>query len=262
MSLINCSRNRCPGLAETPQTAGASTPVVALQDVVFAYPGAARPALSVARFVIHPGEKVFLRGPSGTGKTTLLGIVAGIHTPQRGRVSVLGQDLTKMPHSARDGFRGRHIGYIFQMFNLIPYLNVWDNVLIQCDLLGRRTSERLGRAEALLEHLGLADERWRAVTELSVGQQQRVAAARALVLQPELVIADEPTSALDTELRAAFLEALFDLCSENRSALLFVSHDPALHEHFDTVIELSAINSAASVARPQSRPGVSGVPDP
>jgi putative ABC transport system ATP-binding protein len=218
--------------------------VVDLQDVSFKYPGARRPALVVSSFAMSNGEKIFLRGPSGTGKTTMLGIVAGLHRPQKGRVKILGQDLAQMSHSARDGFRGKHIGYIFQMFNLIPYLNVLDNVLVQSDLFSRRTPELIRRAEAMLERLGLAGERGRSVTELSVGQQQRVAAARALVTHPELVIADEPTSALDTDLRASFLEVLFQLCAEEKSALLFVSHDATLQAHFDRVVELASINSA------------------
>jgi putative ABC transport system ATP-binding protein len=218
--------------------------VVGLTDVSFTYPGARNPALIIDDFSVHAGERVFLRGPSGMGKTTLLGVVAGIHRPQRGVVKILGEDLAQMSHSARDTFRGLHIGYIFQMFNLIPYLNVWDNVLIQCDLFGKRDQEHIARAGTLLEKLGLSALRKRSVTELSVGQQQRVAAARALVSHPALVIADEPTSALDFELRSAFLDALFKLCADEKTALLFVSHDPSLHSYFDTVVELAAINRA------------------
>lgn len=231
--------------------------VVELSAVSFTYPRATRPALLVESFAMAKGERVFLMGPSGMGKTTLLGVIAGVNVPQRGEVKVLGQDLRLMSSSARDAFRGKNIGYIFQLFNLIPYLNVIENVLIQQDLFGLRSPALMRRAEFLLDHLGLLTERETPVTELSVGQQQRVAAARALVGQPALVIADEPTSALDVQMRGAFLDALFSLCREENSALLFVSHDPGLQSHFDRVVSLPDLNRALQ-QQTASRSGTTG----
>jgi putative ABC transport system ATP-binding protein len=218
--------------------------VVELRDVSFTYPRALKPALLVEEFSMNSGERVFLMGPSGMGKTTLLGIIAGVNVPQKGEVKVMGSDLRMLAPSARDTFRGKNIGYIFQLFNLIPYLNVFDNVLIQSDLFSTRSPELCKRAEFLLDHLGLHSEMHKPVTELSVGQQQRVAAARALVGKPAVVIADEPTSALDVQMRGAFLDALFSLCNEEKSALLFVSHDPGLQNHFDRVVLLQDLNRA------------------
>ena len=221
---------------------------VAIQDLVFGYhPG--REVLRLADLTIATGERVFLHGPSGSGKTTLLGLTAGVLNPTSGRVSILGQDLATLHPSRRDAFRGSHIGYLFQLFNLIPYLSVLDNISLPCRLhavrrgrIGQATID--GEARRLAERLELGAFIDTAVTELSVGQQQRVAAARALIGAPELVIADEPTSALDTDLRDRFLELLFECCAEAKATLLFVSHDLALGARFDRVLSLPTLNTA------------------
>jgi putative ABC transport system ATP-binding protein len=221
---------------------------VALEDLVFGYrPG--REVLRIAALSIAAGERVFLHGPSGSGKTTLLGLTAGVLAPQQGRVKILGQDLAQLPPSRRDAYRGSHIGYLFQLFNLIPYLSVLENIALPCRLHAVRR-ERLGstsiehEARRLAERLELGAFIDTAVTELSVGQQQRVAAARALIGRPELVIADEPTSALDTDLRDRFLELLFECCNEAGATLLFVSHDLSLGARFDRVLSLPTMNTA------------------
>ena len=204
-------------------------------------------ALSVAR-----GERVFLRGPSGSGKSTLLSLVAGVVTAREGTVRVLGRDLGALGGAERDRFRADHIGFIFQMFNLIPYLSVVENVALSCGFSQRRKARAGGDIDAeavrLLEHLdmGGANLLHRQVTDLSVGQQQRVAAARALIGAPELVIADEPTSALDADLREAFIDLLFRECERERSALIFVSHDASLAPLFDRTLEFSRINATAT----------------
>ena len=222
--------------------------VVELAQTRFSWPGAgasvvALPALSVTR-----GERVFLRGPSGSGKSTLLNLLAGVLPAPSGSLRVLGQDLSRMPGAARDRFRANHVGVIFQMFNLIPYLSVLENVCLPCGFSARRR-ERAGRAgggpqaeaRRLLGELDLGGSGLleRPVTELSVGQQQRVAAARALLGSPELVIADEPTSALDAERRAAFLDVLFRQCEREQAALIFASHDASLAASFDRTLELA-----------------------
>jgi len=199
-------------------------------------------------------EKVFLFGPSGSGKSTLLSLIGGILRPQAGRVSVLGQSLSSKG-AARDRFRADHIGFIFQQFNLVPYLSVDDNVCLPCRYSARRfqrASDSDGspaRAAArLLEALGIGERhRARRSTDLSVGQQQRVAVARALIGRPELVIADEPTSALDTNLRREFIDLLLSECERSASSVMFVSHDASLARHFDRAIDLETVNAAAGV---------------
>lgn len=221
---------------------------VAIQDLVFGYhPG--REVLRLADLTIATGERVFLHGPSGSGKTTLLGLTAGVLNPTSGRVSILGQDLAGLHPSHRDAFRGSHIGYLFQLFNLIPYLSVLENIALPCRLHALRRERLRGapieqEARRLAERLELGAFIDTAVTELSVGQQQRVAAARALIGAPELVIADEPTSALDTDLRDRFLELLFECCAEAKATLLFVSHDLSLGARFDRVLSLPTLNTA------------------
>jgi putative ABC transport system ATP-binding protein len=224
---------------------------VAIDDLRYAWPG--QPTLiDIPHLRIGPGERVFLQGPSGSGKSTLLGLLGGVLLPQSGRLAVLGSDLSAMRAGARDRFRADHIGFIFQQFNLLPYLGLVENVTLGCRF-SRRRRQRLGanvtaEAERLLQALGLDLRRLRnhAVTKLSVGQQQRVAAARALIGAPELVIADEPTSALDANARTAFIELLFGECGRAGSTLVFVSHDPALAPLFPRSLCLAEINRAGN----------------
>lgn len=224
---------------------------IELRDLQFAYAGA-RPMLAIKEFVLGRGEHVFLHGPSGSGKTTLLGLLAGILQPRSGRISILGQDIATMRPALRDQLRGAHMGYIFQMFNLIPYLNVRQNITLPLSLSQRRAARAMApQAEtlnSLAEALHLQDLLDQKVTELSVGQQQRVAAARALIGAPEIIIADEPTSALDSDRRAAFLSTMFKVAERSQSSILFVSHDHGLKSLFQRSLSLREINSAASLA--------------
>jgi putative ABC transport system ATP-binding protein len=222
--------------------------LVELSDVRFRWPRAQEDGLRVQRFAIARGEHVFVRGPSGSGKSTLLSLIAGILVASAGKVRFMGQDWAAMSGAKRDGFRADHIGYVFQQFNLLPYLSVLDNATLGCRF-SRLRAERAGdaRREAgrLLERAGLPASLWsRKATELSVGQQQRVAAVRALLGRPELVIADEPTSALDEELRDTFMRVLVEDCTEAGSALVFVSHDPRLAAGFGRVVEVAALELA------------------
>jgi putative ABC transport system ATP-binding protein len=231
--------------------------VVELSEVRFSWQPGGEPVVDIDALRIAPGERVFLRGPSGSGKSTLLSLLAGVITPQQGSIKVLGQDIGTLGGPARDRFRADHVGFIFQMFNLIPYLTVVENVRLPCGFSDRRraNAQRGGgsvEAEALrlLEHLDMARNGLleRPVTELSVGQQQRVAAARALIGAPELIIADEPTSSLDADRRAAFLDLLFQECAREQAALIFVSHDASLAGRFDRAIEFAEINRVPAAA--------------
>ena len=198
---------------------------------------------------------MFLHGPSGSGKSTLLGLLAGVLLPGGGQVRLLGTDWAALSGARRDAFRADHVGYIFQQFNLLPYLSVLDNVLLPCRfsaLRRQRADAAAGTARAsaaaLLERVGLGAPLWtRPAAQLSVGQQQRVAAARALIGQPELVIADEPTSALDAALRDSFMALLLQQCRDAGSTLVFVSHDERLAARFDTTLALAQVNRAGHV---------------
>jgi putative ABC transport system ATP-binding protein len=238
--------------AQAPSThAKHADSVVELSEVRFSWQRGGDPVIDISALRIARGERVFLRGPSGSGKSTLLSLLAGVITPQQGSIKVLGQDIGTLGGPARDRFRADHVGFIFQMFNLIPYLSVVENVRLPCGFSQRRraNAQRAGGsvdAEALrlLEHLDMTRDGLlrRPVTELSVGQQQRVAAARALIGAPELVIADEPTSSLDADRRMAFIDLLFAECKREQATLIFVSHDATLAELFDRAIELAAVN--------------------
>lgn len=225
-----------------------SDAAVTLNEVRFAYRGGATvldiPSLHVAR-----GERVFLHGPSGSGKTTLLGLLAGVLTPTSGGVHVLGNDLGAMSGAARDRFRAAHVGYVFQMFNLIPYLSVRENITLPVRLSALRRERLKGEdadaaARRLAATLELTPLLTQPVTALSVGQQQRVAVARALIGAPELIVCDEPTSALDADRRDRFLELLFASVESAGSTLVFVSHDLALAERFGRTVLLPSVNRA------------------
>ena len=209
--------------------------------------------LDIERFEVAAGERVFVEGPSGSGKSTLLGLIGGVASPREGAVRILGTDVARMPSRHRDRFRADHVGFVFQMFNLVPYLSMIDNVTLPCRFSRRRHERAESRSETpeaearrLLARLGLEHEGLlsRAVTELSIGQQQRVAVARALVGAPELIVADEPTSALDEGTRERFLELLFAQCHEAGASLLFASHDTRLGALFDRRVSLAELNRA------------------
>jgi putative ABC transport system ATP-binding protein len=223
--------------------------VLVMADVEFRWPGRASFGIAVDRFVLPAGERLLLIGPSGSGKSTLLSLIAGIVTPQAGRVVLLGTDIATLGASARDRFRAEHVGVIFQMFNLLPYGSVLDNVLLPLSFARERRARAGGlagaraEAERLLARLGLDDAGIgsRPAASLSVGQQQRVAAARALIGRPALVIADEPTSALDRGRQLAFLDLLFSETEAAGTALMMVSHDETLSPRFDRVVSLADI---------------------
>jgi putative ABC transport system ATP-binding protein len=230
---------------------------VDLKDVSFSYLRG-KPVLDIASLGIRNGERVFLFGPSGSGKTTLLGLLAGVLKPNSGSVRVLGTALEGLSGAERDEFRAVHVGYIFQMFNLIPYLSVLENIVLPCRLSHARRA-RLGggslrdAGEEMARQLGIGMLAHEKVTELSVGQQQRVAAARALLGHPELVVADEPTSALDSDLRESFLELLFRSCELAGATLVFVSHDRQLMPLFSRSVSLPEINKLSAVSAPVRR---------
>jgi putative ABC transport system ATP-binding protein len=207
--------------------------------------------LDIKQMQIERGQRVFLHGPSGSGKTTLLAILAGILAPREGQIRIMNQDIASMGSRERDHFRGVHMGYIFQMFNLIPYLDVCENICLPCRMISERQERVSGplkeAAATLASDLGLGNVFTQPVTKLSVGQQQRVAAARALMGAPEVIIADEPTSALDYDHREIFIKLLFEQASKTNSTVLFVSHDRSLADLFDQKIGLAEINQAQGV---------------
>lgn len=224
-------------------------PVIEIEGLRFAWKGGA-PVLDIAGFRMEAGERVFLRGPSGSGKSTLLGLIAGVLQPQAGRIAVLGEDMSSLAASRRDRLRADRMGVIFQMFNLVPYLSVTGNVLLPLRFSAARRKaagdDPQAEAQRLLARLGLddADLLSRRVSDLSVGQQQRVAAARALIGSPSLVIADEPTSALDADARDRFINLLSEEVARSGASLLFVSHDASLAGLFTRAADLTEMNRA------------------
>jgi len=225
--------------------------ILDLKNVCFSWKNSGRELLNLPELLVEQHEHVFLQGPSGSGKSTLLALVGGILVSESGTLKVLGKEIKSLSSSARDAFRVNHIGFIFQLFNLLPYLSIEENVMlplifskIRAERAGRTKLDQVNEAHRLLRALELEEPlaKKSTVIELSVGQQQRVAAARALIGNPELVIADEPTSALDSDLRHSFLELLFSECKKSGTTLLFVSHDSSLSELFKKEISMNEIN--------------------
>jgi putative ABC transport system ATP-binding protein len=219
-------------------------PILNLKDVRFRWPGRASFALSVSDFSVAPGETVLLLGESGSGKSTLLSLICGTVLADVGAIQVAGTDLSGLTGGQRDRYRAEQIGMIFQQFNLLPFGSVVDNILLPL----RFAPERRGRvpngqeeARSLCTALGLPDILNTKAATLSVGQQQRVAVARAMIGRPPIIIADEPTSALDATSQSAFLDLLFDQVRAHGTTLLMVSHDPRLGDRFDRVIAMEDI---------------------
>ena len=248
--------------APTVNASAGKSGTVEVDGIRFAWKDGEGDVLDIARLDVAAGERVFVEGPSGCGKSTLLSLLGGVVTPREGSVRILGARVSEMPARRRDRFRADHIGFVFQLFNLVPYLSMVDNVTLPCRF-SRRRRERAGarsgtvetEARRLLDRLALDREELhsRAVTELSIGQQQRVAVARALIGSPELLIADEPTSALDEGTCGRFLDLLSAQCDEAGTSLLFASHDPRLGALFDRRLSLAELNRTDS--------GRSGQPD-
>jgi putative ABC transport system ATP-binding protein len=228
-------------------------PAIDITGLEFAWGSA--PLLQIAQLRVERGERVFLTGASGSGKSTLLSLIGGVLLPRRGTLRVIGSNLNALRAGERDRFRGEHLGFIFQMFNLIPYLTILQNVILPLQFSPAR-AERLGvtspedEAIRLLAALGLGAGEFvnRPVIKLSMGQQQRVAAARALIGRPQVLIADEPTSSLDADARQDFLRLLMNECQESGTTVLFVSHDRSLSPLFDRSLALADINNAPAAA--------------
>lgn len=220
-----------------------------LDGVEFRWPGARAFELSIEELAIGRDQSILLLGPSGSGKSTLLSLICGIAMPRSGTIDVLGENLVTMGATARDRFRAEHYGIIFQMFNLLPYASALDNVLLPLSFAPERRNRAAQHrspteeVEQLLSALGLdGPQSANAVAaELSVGQQQRVAAARALIGAPEIIVADEPTSALDSETQDSFLDLLFGQVEKAGATLVMVSHDERLAGRFDKVLQLRDI---------------------
>ncbi|MDR1451214.1 MAG: ABC transporter ATP-binding protein [Helicobacteraceae bacterium] len=227
---------------------------VYLQDVKFGW-SKSETILDVPLFALKRGERVFISGPSGCGKSTLLSLIAGVLTPQEGAITLNGERIDKLSGAKRDRFRGDRIGFIFQRFNLVAYLSIIDNVLIPCRFSRSRRDrarqcfgDETKAARELLTRLDLSPALWdRQISRLSMGQQQRVAAARALIGSPPVLIADEPTSSLDANRREYFLRLLSQACEEAGSSLLFASHDQGLAGLFDRAERFEEFNRIAAI---------------
>lgn len=224
--------------------------LLTLQNIVFSWNPSSEPVLNFKDFSLSKGEKLLIRGPSGSGKSTILNLIAGLILPQKGSIRILGQEINTLSSSQRDQFRSDHLGFIFQNFNLIPYLDVMESVCLPLRFSEnkRRKVSSLGmkeEARILLADLGLEGMESKNVQTLSTGQQQRVAVARALMGSPELIIADEPSSALDADAREAFLNLLFRECERSQSTLLYVSHDAGLEKYFDRHVSMSSFKESS-----------------
>ncbi|MEL6369194.1 MAG: ABC transporter ATP-binding protein [Pseudomonadota bacterium] len=233
-----------------------SSPCIDIQNLEFAWENDVS-VLRIDKFVVQQGERLFLKGPSGSGKSTLLGVVAGVFSATSGEVNILGKPFHTLSAADRDRLRADDMGVIFQQFNLVPYLTLVENVLLPCRFSPVRASRvapsengRVAAAIDLLGCLGLTREvsDKRSAAELSVGQQQRVAAARALIGGPSLIIADEPTSALDTQTRDSFIETL--ITEAKGAAVVFVSHDASLADRFDRTVTMDELNLIRGETKP------------
>lgn len=217
--------------------------VVSIQDLSFSYGNGNMPVLDIPQWSVNSGERVFLHGPSGTGKSTLLNLLVGILLPNAGNIDIMGTSINTLSGRQRDKWRAQHIGVVFQQFNLITYLNAIENIKLAAYFGGANNAS--DQACELLNSLGIDKHLHNQPTsQLSIGQQQRVAIARALINQPALLVVDEPTSALDKRHCDTFMTLLLDQVTQHRTALVFVSHDLSLATAFSRVEALADINLA------------------
>jgi putative ABC transport system ATP-binding protein len=228
-----------------------SSAAIRAVDLAFAWPKQ-KPLYTDVSFELYPGQKLLITGPSGCGKSTLLNLLAGVVEPSSGSIWIHEENIHGLSASAKDQLRGEQMGFIFQQFNLLPYLSVRDNILLPAHLFATRKAAALDQFGSLdhalryyMNHLGLStDLENQAAHRLSIGQQQRVAAARAFMGKPSIVIADEPTSALDEANQTQLLKLFFALANEQQTALLMVSHDPRLSPYFDRQLQLAEVSQS------------------
>ncbi len=227
--------SRSPGPASP-----SGAPVVHLDGVRKSYEegGRTHVVLDGVEVRIHEGEFVVLLGPSGSGKSTLLNLVAGIDLPDAGSIRIAGNELARLDERARTLFRRAHLGFVFQFFNLLPTLTVEENLLLPIELKGRVDAAARERAKRLLDRVGLADRAGAFPDRLSGGEQQRIALCRALVHEPDLILADEPTGNLDPDTGATILDLLEELVRADGRTLLAVTHSRTLAERADRVLRI------------------------
>lgn len=218
---------------------------VTLEDIVLRYPdpegGQPRTILDIPSLSLDSGAQLCLVGASGQGKTTLLHLMAGLRLPTQGRVLLGDTDLTRLAEAQRDVFRARHVGVVFQNFNLLPTLSALENVALMMTLASHPRRVARARAEALLERVGLSHRRHARPGVMSVGERQRVALARAVAARPGLVLADEPTANLDPERSEAALTLLQEVVAEVGSTLVLVTHEADVQARFQRVLPLSEV---------------------
>jgi ABC-type lipoprotein export system ATPase subunit len=220
--------------------------MLALADVRKSYiepNGEVLPILDISRFEMAAGEQVVLRGQSGCGKTTLLNCIAGLTTVDSGQIEVNGRDVVRLPEATRDRFRASYIGFVFQTFNLLPAFSALENVMLGMTFTGGKPDE--GRARDLLEQVGLGHRLTHKPRALSVGEQQRVAVARALANRPVLLLADEPTANIDPAHQQQVIDLLRSACEREKIAMLLVTHSPEVSQQFERVEQLEEVNRAA-----------------
>ena len=220
--------------------------IIDINSCVFKYDGNVKNTININRLLIKEGEHIFLRGRSGSGKSTFLNLLSGVLEPQTGTVEILGEDITTLNVSQKDRFRGDNFGMVFQQFNLLPYLSIEENISLACRFSKQKSLE-VKDINKEIKHLldvleipyGMKSKK---AMHLSVGEQQRVAVARALIGKPKIIIADEPTSALDDERKNKFMQLLFRQLDTQNSTLVFVSHDRELSSYFESVCDFDKIN--------------------
>lgn len=221
------------------------SPALEISDLRFAYQADDRPLISMPSLALDAGQQLLITGPSGCGKSTLLHLIAGLMDPTSGTVLIGGSNIHASKGGSRDRLRGSNIGMIFQSFNLLHGFTALENVMAALLFSSVPRQQHRSRSLELLHHLGI--ERVDAVPDrLSIGQQQRVAVARALVAQPKLVLADEPTASLDPEAAQNAIALIRETCAAHNAALLCVSHDPQIVSHFDTTRSLQELTGDVS----------------
>ncbi len=215
-------------------------PIVNVRDIVKELgQGAGKVrALKGVSMSLNPGELTLLMGPSGSGKTTLLSILGCILSPTEGSITIAGEDTEGLSPEGLADLRRRHVGFVFQSYNLFPTLNALENVRLALDVRGERYADTVIKAETALREVGLANRLRSFPGNMSGGEQQRVAVARALAIRPSVILADEPTAALDSENGHAVMELLSDIAKDESRAVLAVTHDPRTHAYADRIIRI------------------------